>query len=181
MCFADYAVRCDSRTPCIYATNPTTRQTYGAWIESNGQPLGTPSSIVPIITPANSTQEFIVTIDKDMYHCRWDMMSPVAQLIKSVQTIDDGNPRSRIGLMHRDISGRSLYVPYGDASLCGEPVYNATVFLYRKGQNFTQVLKDMGLPGGFAFSLDGKTLYVLDVCLGLIVCFRIDCDGDICK
>lgn len=176
--YTDFGVpACNSSWNCLLCLNTKTNKFAAAHIK--GQSLPAPSFIIPAETPDHHTRRYVVGFGFVVYIIEWDCSSPTATIIKTLLTIDDGNDRTRVGLGHRDPSGHSLFLPYGDVGLCGAQIYNASVYLYRKEKGLVEAISKMALPGGFAFF--HGIVYVLDTCFMKIVAFKSDCDCDICK
>lgn len=92
----------------------------------------------------------------------WDGESDSAQLVDELFDLKDRlGPNERVGFGHSDISGHSLYVGTKDGHFCG-PSANQSVYVKQSGYSYKQVLTDMKVPHGFAFTDD--YVYVIDSC-----------------
>lgn len=140
-----------------------------------------PSFIVPISENCATCKDlFVVGVMHDVVIVRWDGVSPQAEVVNTIFSVETDNDLSRLDIARPDSSGR-LYFGTFSNKICGDdPKYS--LYRYDKARGVVRLFGSIKTTGGLVFDEKAKLMYHMDTCSAIITAFDYDPKtGDICK
>lgn len=176
--YVDFSVpSCSSKYPCLFRYDSIADKTHTAYIE--GCTLPPPSFIIPAKGPTEKLTQIIVGFGKTVYLIEWDGYCPSGKIIKILFTLDENNPRTHLGIGHRDESGTVLYAA-NKQGFHGVPK-NISIYLYEKEGGLVDSDIQMVTPSGYGYDKTKNFVYIVDPFTLLITRYSTKVEGVLSK
>lgn len=152
----------DSETQCLYLVD-IFKKSLHKYVPSTGHhaqiTFDKPTSI--IIPVRGKTDQFIVTLERDLVLVTWDGVSEKPSKVEKITDVD-GNTENRINDGKCDPSGRLWMGTMGPEHVIGHYLEGrGTLFSYSSGK-LTPHISNIGISNGLAWNTQLKKMYYID-------------------
>lgn len=167
-----------SSQPAIYRYDDRSGMTYSATIPGS-QTIG---FIYPVRQGCKEcTNLFAVGSGHDVLLVKWDGISPQAQIVRTLFSVEPDNPLTHVNLARADGHGRLFEGPFS-LEFCGAPVADQSLYRYDSSRGLQRIFTGVRATTGIAFDDKAHKMYHVGGCSLLLTEYDYDPKtGDVCK